>query len=81
MYCVNRRYLANSQCKFKAFLELVKRVYRLDPLLNTPRKDIQRKDGGSGNAASRDRATSPMIARNPKLFFPDFDSSDSDFQY
>ena len=31
----------NVKCKFKSFLELVKRVYRLDAAVNMPRKDLR----------------------------------------
>ena len=40
-YCVKRRYLNNVHCEFQAFLELIKRVYRLNPMVNTPRKDLK----------------------------------------
>lgn len=36
-YCVSQKYLIDVPCKFKAFLELVKRAYRLDPAIVTPR--------------------------------------------
>ena len=41
MYCVKTRYLTDVPCEFKALLELVKRVYRLHPVENTPRKDLR----------------------------------------
>ena len=41
----------NVECKFKSFLELVKRVYRLDAAVNTPRKDLR-----SSSEETRDTA-------------------------
>ena len=42
VYCVKKRYLGDKTSKFKSFIELIKRVYkvpRFDNSLGTPRKD------------------------------------------
>ena len=54
MYCVKRRYLTDVPCEFKAFLDLVKRVYRLKALENIPRNDLL-------NAASTDVSSRPTV--------------------
>ena len=38
--CVKKKYLSDVPCKFKAFLELIKRVYPLDKLERTPTKRV-----------------------------------------
>ena len=42
LYVLRKEEVFNDiPCEFKAILELVKRVYRLDPVENTPQKDLR----------------------------------------
>lgn len=54
MYCVQRRYLNKNSvpCRFKAFLELIKRAYPLDAVQHTPRKDLRSSEENVSDTAS-----------------------------
>ena len=60
-YCIEKRYLKGARCQFKAFLELVKRVYPLNSAKTTPRKlatakrkinEVSEAEGRSSNTGS-----------------------------
>ena len=61
-YCVQQRYLRDVPCKFKGFLELVKRVYPLHPALETPgKKRVAEDDRNNQPSTSKHRPISPEI--------------------
>ena len=78
VYCVKQRYLASVPCPFKGFLELIKRVYRLDPCERTPRKDLRsdKENAPTSPSVNPPTSTSQRSKRPLPLEFSD----DDDFQ-
>ena len=78
LYILRKEEVFNDvPCEFKAILELVKRVYRLDPVENTPQKDL-RNATSSNVSKAKVRTHSIGVGTKPPrkraLCFTSFDS-------
>ena len=79
MYCIKKRYLADAQCPYKAFLELIKRTYPLNRVNSTPRKSDSFETNKTRDVAVQTEDPAPAVQNKRRIELPDW-SDDSDFE-